>query len=67
MYKRWKLILNLITEDNGGNQLVEAKHGKLYREPSPEVKDPDKETARHTPDDNNLTPEDIDHRDQGLD
>ena len=65
--KRWKLVLNLIIEDNGGDQLIEAKRGKLYQEPSPEVEDLDEETTSRAADDDNRTPEDIDRRDQGLD
>ena len=63
MYERWKLVLDLITEDNGSDRLIKAKHGKLYREPSPEVEDITKETTRRVADNNNLTPEDIDCRD----
>ena len=44
-----------------------AKHGKLYQNPSLEVEDLDKETARGAADDDSLTPENIDCRDQGLD
>ena len=36
VYTRWKMVLDLIIEDNGGNRLVEARRGKLYREPSAE-------------------------------
>ena len=35
VYERWKLVLDSIIEDNGGNRLIEAKRGKLYQEPSP--------------------------------
>ena len=30
------MVLDLIIEDDGGNRLVEARRGKLYREPSAE-------------------------------
>ena len=30
IYERWKLILELIIEDEGGNHLIESKRGKLY-------------------------------------
>ena len=33
VYTRWKMVLDLIIEDDGGNRLVEARRGKLYREP----------------------------------
>ena len=33
VYTRWKMVLDLIIKENGGNRLVEAKRGKLYREP----------------------------------
>ena len=34
VYTRWKMVLDLIIEDDGGDRLVEARRGKLYREPS---------------------------------
>ena len=34
VFTRWKMVLDLIIEDNGGDRLVEARRGKLYREPS---------------------------------
>jgi len=37
VYNRWKLVLDLIIEDGGGNGKVESKRGKLYREPSNEA------------------------------
>ena len=37
VYNRWKMVLDLIIEDEGGNAKVESKRGKLYREPSPEA------------------------------
>ena len=67
MYKRWKVVLALIIEDNGGDQLIKAKCGKLYQESSPEVEDLYEETTRRAADGNSLTPEGIDHRNQGLD
>ena len=63
----WKLVLNLIIEDNGGNCLIKAKCGKLCQEPFPEVEYLDIETTRYTADNNNLILEDTTHRDQGLD
>jgi hypothetical protein len=67
VYEHLKLVSELITEDNKGDQLTKAKRGNFYQEPSPEVEVLDKETTRHVADDNNLMPEDIDCRDQGLD
>ena len=37
VYNRWKMVLDLIIEDGGGNSKVESKRGKLYREPSNEA------------------------------
>ena len=67
IYERWKLVLDLIIEDNGGNQLIEAMYVKFYQEPSPEVEDLNKETTRCVSDDNSIIPKDINCRDQGLD
>ena len=39
VYRRWKLVLDLIIEDNGGDALVESRRKKLYREPSEEAED----------------------------
>ena len=60
-------MLGLIIKDNGGNLLIEAKRSKLYQEPSPEVEDLDEETTRCAADNDNLTPEDTNRRDQGPD
>ena len=43
VYERWKLVLDLIIEDNGGDRLIESKRGKLFREPSREAEDLDEE------------------------
>ena len=66
IYKRWKLVVNLIIKYNGDNQLIEAKLGKLYQEPSPVVEDLDEENTRHAVDDNNLTLKGIFCSDQDL-
>ena len=29
----WRMVLNLIIEDEGGNKMVKAKRGKLFRAP----------------------------------
>ena len=62
VYACWKLVLVLIIKDNRGNRLIEAKRGKCYQ-----AKDLDKESTRCVADDVNLTLEDIDRRNQGLD
>ena len=36
IYTWWKMVLDLIIKDEGGNRLVEAKCGKLFHEPSVE-------------------------------
>ena len=41
VYNRWKMVLDLIIEDEGGDALVESKRGKLYRAPSEEAEDLD--------------------------
>ena len=43
VYERWKLVLDLIIEDKGGDRLIESKRGKLFREPSPEAEDLDED------------------------
>ena len=45
VYNRWKMVLDLIIEDEGGNAKVESKRGKLYREPPPEAECLEKEEA----------------------
>lgn len=39
VYNRWKMVLGLILEDNGGDKYVEAKRGKLFRAPPNEEED----------------------------
>ena len=57
VFTRWKMVLDLIIEDNGGDRLVEARRGKLYREPSAdELEDGD---AEEDEDDESSPPEDI--------
>ena len=36
IYQQWKLILDLVIEDEGGDGLIESKWGKLYSNPSAE-------------------------------
>ena len=61
------MVLDLIIEDNGGDRLIEAKRGKLYRAPSPEMEDLGDDQQSRDVDDNERTEEDIDVMDQGLD
>lgn len=37
VYNRWKLVLDLIIEDEGGDRLIESRRGKLYGAPSDEA------------------------------
>ena len=63
----WKMVLDLIIEDNGGDRLIEAKRGKLYRAPSPEMEDLNEDRESRDVNDDERTQEDIDVMDQGLD
>ena len=45
VYNRWKMVLDLIIEDNGGDALVESKRGKLFHVPSEEAEDLDEGDA----------------------
>ena len=36
---RWKLVLDLIIKDNGGDCYIEANRGKLFKVPSPEAEE----------------------------
>ena len=36
VWNRWRLVLDLIIEDDGGNRKVESKRGKLFRAPPEE-------------------------------
>ena len=57
VFTRWKMVIDLIIEDNGGDRVVEARRGKLYREPSAdELEDGD---AEEDEDDEFSPPEDI--------
>ena len=39
IWHRWRLVLDLIIEDEGGDRLVESRRGKLFRAPTDEVED----------------------------
>ena len=67
MLARILLCCNLITGDNGGDRLIEAKRGKLYRAPSPEMEDLEEDGESRDVDNDERTQEDIDVMDQGLD
>lgn len=41
VYARWRLVLDLIIEDEGGNSLVESRRGKLFSVPSTELETPE--------------------------
>ena len=39
IWEQWRLFLDLIIEDEGGDRLVESRRGKLFRAPTDEVED----------------------------
>ena len=45
VYKRWKLVLNLLIKDDGGDRYLEANRGKLFRAPSTDAKELDEDEA----------------------
>ena len=61
------MVLDLIIKHNGGDRLIEAKRGKLYRDPLPEMKDLDEDWQSRDVIDAKRTEEDIDVINQGLD
>ena len=48
VFRRWKMVLDLIVEDEGGNRKVETKRGKLFRAPEAEVEDLEEEEEEQT-------------------
>ena len=55
------MVLDLILEDKGGDQLIKAKRGKMFRAPSSEVKDLRKEETERAPvAEVNINPEEVD-------
>ena len=67
VYDRWRVVLDLIIEDNGGDQLIEAKRGKLFRAPSSEIEDlGEGETERVPADEENITAEEVNEIDLDL-
>ena len=67
VYERWKLVLDLIKKDDGGDKFVESNRGKLFRAPSREAEDLDEDVAQRGIDDEGLTANDVDEMDLGLD
>ena len=63
---RWKMVLDLILKDDGGDKFGEANRGKLFRQPPGETEDLDEMTGREAVDDKDMTAEDIDTVDLGL-
>ena len=45
IWHRWRLVLDLIIEDKGGDRLVESRRGKLFRTLSDKVEDMETEMA----------------------
>ena len=64
VYNRWLMVLDLVLEDDGGNQLIEAKQGKFFRAPRSEVEE--EETERVSADGENITAEKVDKIDLEL-
>ena len=63
VYERWKLVLDLIIKDEGGDRYIEANRGKLFKAPSPEAEELDEEEDEE---EEELTAEDIDSNDLDL-
>merc|ERR1711966_508988 len=63
VYERWKLVLDLIIKDEGGDRYIEGNRGKLFKTPSPEAEELDEEEDEE---EEELTAEDIDNNDLGL-
>ena len=60
VYERWKLVLDLIIKDEGGDCYIEANRGKLFKAPSPEAEELDEEDEVE---EEELSAEDIDAND----
>ena len=56
-FERWKLVLNLTIKDNDGDCYIEANQGKLFKAPSLEAEELDKEEDEE---EDELTAEEID-------
>ena len=59
VYERWKLVLDLIIKDDGRDRYIEANRGKLFKVPSPETEELDKEEDEEE----EMTAEEIDTND----
>ena len=67
VYERWKLVLDLIIKDEGGDCYIEANRGKLFKAPSPEAEELDEEEeVEENEEEEELTAEDIDNNDLDL-
>ena len=66
VYERWKLVLDLILEDNGGDRLIESRRGKLFREPSGEEEELGAEIPAPPTDPEELTASQINNADLGI-
>ena len=49
VYRQWKLVLDLIIEDKGGNAKVETKRGKPFCAPLSEAKNLDQAEEEEAP------------------
>ena len=60
VFERWKLVLDLIIKDDGGDRYIEANRGKLFKAPSPEAEELDEEENKE---EEELSAEEIDCND----
>ena len=60
VYERWKLVLDLILKDDGGDQFIESNRSKLFRAPYQEIEELEEEELRHEVDAKSITAEEID-------
>ena len=60
VYERWKLVLDLILKDDGGDRFIESNRSKLFRTPYQEIEDLEEEELRHEVDAKSITAEEID-------
>ena len=59
VYERWKLVLDSIIKDDGGDRYIEANRGKLFKVPSPEAEELNEEEDEEE----EMTGEEIDTND----
>ena len=67
VYERWKMVLDLILKDNDGDKFIETNRGKLFGSPSREAEDLDEESGSVAVDIEDMTAEDTDIINLGLD